>query len=328
MAWGLLSGSGGPAGAAPQDSVSGQLLRFQICLGLNYVGGGRGQRWWEGARRKPGHSTLQGCAPPGASRRTLQQGCPGVGRPALDTPRLGVRAASAAAHLPLVRLLQLGPQFPQFDLQPGPLPRRLIQHPAGISQLRLVQRLDAAHLRGAGGPAQGEPPSPPAAGAPGLDTAPSDAGTCPASPTCHVPSSPAPATHQRAHGSCFSCLFAPSLPPPCIGPGAGIHRYLQPNRDRERPSTPLGQLESKRQRGTNIGNTKKSHGPWKPAGQVPSTPASPLPEPTAQEKRHAHPREPMCVFTAQFTAARRYKRPQCPSADEQIHTVPHARAHP
>ncbi|KAK2086972.1 hypothetical protein P7K49_032879 [Saguinus oedipus] len=55
---------------------------------------------------------------------------------------------------PLVDLVQLCPQLPYLYLQPGALSSCLIQDSAGVSQLRLVQRLDATHL---GRHGQGEP---------------------------------------------------------------------------------------------------------------------------------------------------------------------------
>lgn len=60
---------------------------------------------------------------------------------------------------PLGGLLQVGPQLAHFDLQAGTVPGRLVQHPAGVGQLRLVQCLDAAHLWGQW--AEVKPSSPP-----------------------------------------------------------------------------------------------------------------------------------------------------------------------
>lgn len=74
--------------------------------------------------------------------------------PALPRPSGAGRQPRAP---PFVGLLQLGSQFPDFDLQLRPLPGRLVQHPAGIGQLCLVQRLDATHLGAQQGPGEGNP---------------------------------------------------------------------------------------------------------------------------------------------------------------------------
>lgn len=84
------------------------------------------------------------------------QACPCGWSPQPAHPEESPRCSSALRapgpdHPPLPRLVQLGLQLPHFNLQPRAFTGRLVQHPPGVSQLRLVQGLDATHLGRQGG---------------------------------------------------------------------------------------------------------------------------------------------------------------------------------
>lgn len=133
-----------------------------------------------------------------------QEGCASWGPP--TTPRVTTPASCpvrrhTATAPPLGGLLQVGPQLAHFNLQAGAVPGRLVQHPAGIGQLRLVQCLDAAHLRGQ--PGRGEALFP-------TNTVPL---TCMGPPAGHpwsLPRSPAPIRPRLSAGH--------TLRPPCPTP--------------------------------------------------------------------------------------------------------------
>lgn len=125
--------------------------------------------------------------PPTTHRVTTPASCP-------------MRGHTATAP-PLGGLLQVGPQLAHFNLQAGTVPGRLIQHPAGVGQLRLVQCLDAAHLWGQR--AEVKPSSPPT-------QCHSPAWAPPAGPPCSLPRSPAPI---RSHLSAGHTLRSPCSTP-------------------------------------------------------------------------------------------------------------------
>lgn len=166
----------------PGDSVPGELLRFHLRGQFFGRDNGAGQGSRKASPRTPMARSQEGCASWGPP--TTQE---------VVTPPPAPCAITATAP-PLGGLLQSRPSACPFQSagRRGPGPSR--QHPAGIGQLRLVQCLDAAHLRGQPG---GEASSPPT-GATHLHGPPSWAPLEPAQVTSPYQATPVSWTHTQA----------------------------------------------------------------------------------------------------------------------------------